>query len=223
MADAGHIFNTGTAMVGRMEIFEQDGMLKQRVGPDDIRPETQVILRGEEGACGSTTVMYLVNRPADLAQLLRRMRYVISATVEPGGAQSEARAELARIAGEFERLPATGGPDGMRTLLDELSSRLIVTEGAMGEGSVDSAAWQSAGTLPEYLADEENAGHFYGMLALFCTDEAVRRSDEEVGWCRDALPRLRDERRFRIPGDEALIAQAVNLYNRGLGESCGTW
>jgi hypothetical protein len=51
----------------------------------------------------------------------------------------------------------------------------------------------------------------------------VRESGEEIAWCRDALPRLRSERRFRLPGDEDLIARAVNLYNRGLGETCGGW
>jgi hypothetical protein len=85
------------------------------------------------------------------------------------------------------------------------------------------AAWESEGTLSKYLADEENAGRFYGMLALFRTDEAVREGREEIGWCRDALPRLKSDRRFRLPGDESLIARAVNLYNRGLGEACGGW
>lgn len=61
------------------------------------------------------------------------------------------------------------------------------------------------------------------MLALFCMDEAVREGGEEISWCRDALPRLRSERRFRLPGDEDLVARAVNLYNRGLSESCGGW
>ncbi|HIH04083.1 MAG TPA: hypothetical protein HA263_09660 [Methanoregulaceae archaeon] len=32
---------------------------------------------------------------------------------------------------------------------------------------------------------------------------------------------MRSERRFRLPGDEDLVARAVNLNNRGLGESCG--
>jgi hypothetical protein len=204
-----------------MDLIEQDGMRKQRVGPGDVRPETQVILRGEEGACGGTTVMYLVNRPAELAQLLRSLPHVASSSGEEGAAL-EAREELERIAGELERLPENGSADRTRTLLNELSSRLIVTERETA-GGVDSAAWGAAGTLREYLADEKSAGQFYGMLALFCTDEAVRQSGEEINWCRDALPRLQSERRFRLPGDETLIAQAVNLFNRGLGESCGGW
>ena len=206
-----------------MDLREQDGVLKQRVGRDDIRPETQVVIRGEEGACGTITVMYLVNRPAELAQLLRSMPYIVSSSGETGDAGLEAREELERIAGELDRLPETGAEDRVNALLSDLSSRLIATEGGMGERSVDSAAWGSAGTLSEYLADEENAGLFYGMLALFCTDDAVRESGEEIAWCRDALPRLKSEHRFRLPGDEGLIAQAVNLYNRGLGESCGGW
>ncbi len=205
-----------------MDLIEQDGRIKQRVQPGDVRPETQVVIRGEEGACGSTTIMYLVNRPAELAQLLRSMRHVAPASGESGDASLEAREDLERIAGELDRLPGTGAAGRVNALLSELSSRLIVTEGGMGD-RVDLAAWGSAGTLSEYLADEENASHFYGILALFCTDEAVRQSGEEIGWCRDALPRLRGDRRFRLPGDENLIAQAVNLYNRGLGQACGGW
>jgi hypothetical protein len=166
--------------------------------------------------------MYLVNRPAELARLLRSMPNLVSVPGGPGDAELEAREELERIAGELDRLPETGAADRMNALLSDLSSRLIATEGGMREG-VNSAAWGSAGTLSDYLADEEIAGHFYGILALFCTDEAVRESGEEIGWCRDALPRLRSDRRFRLPGDEALIARAVNLYNRGLGDACGGW
>jgi hypothetical protein len=147
---------------------------------------------------------------------------VASSSSDQEGAALEARDELERIAGELDRLPEAGAADRVNALLSDLSSRLILTERETGE-DVDSAAWGVAGTLREYLADEENAGRFYGMLALFCTDEAVRQSGEEIAWRRDALPRLKSERRFRLPGDENLIAQAVNLYNRGLGESCGGW
>ena len=205
-----------------MNLSEQDGVIKQHVEPGEIRPETQVVLRGEEGACGSITVMYLVNRPAELAQLLRSMPHVASVPGEPGDGSPEAQEELDRIAKELERLPASGAADRVNALLADLSSRLIVTE-ATAPGGLDSAAWASPGTLAEYLAEEENVSHFYGMLALFCTDEAVRQSGEETAWCRDALPRIQSERRFRLPGDEELVAQAVNLYNRGLGDSCGGW
>jgi hypothetical protein len=93
--------------------------------------------------------MYLVNRPAELAQLLRSMRYVAPASGEQGDASLEAREDLERIAGELDRLPEAGGADRMKAILSELSARLIVTEGGMGEASVDSATWGSAGTLSE--------------------------------------------------------------------------
>lgn len=205
-----------------MNLSEQDGVIKQHVEPGEIRPGTQVVLRGEEGACGSITVMYLVNRPAELAQLLRSMPYVASASSEPGEDSPEAQEELDRLARELEGLPDSGAADRMNALLADLSSRLIVTE-AGAPGGLDSAAWASPGTLAEYLAVEENVSHFYGILALFCTDEAVRQSGEEIAWCGDALVRVKSERRFRLPGDEALIARAVNLYNRGLGDTCGGW
>lgn len=205
-----------------MDLSEQDGVLKQHVEPGEIRPETQVVIRGEEGACGSITVMYLVNRPAELAQLLRSMPHVVSVASEPGDGSPEAQEELDRIAKELERLPASGAADRASALLAELSSRLIVSEGS-APGGLDSTAWNSPGTLAEYLAVEENVSHFYGILALFCTDEAVRQSGEENAWCRDSLPRIKSERRFRLPGDEVLVARAVNLYNRGLGDTCGGW
>lgn len=205
-----------------MNLSEQDGVIKQHVEPGEIRPETQVVLRGEEGACGSITVMYLVNRPAELAQLLRSLPHVASVSSEPGDDSPEAQEELDRIARELEYLPDSGAADRVNALLADLTSRLIVTE-ASAPGGLDSAAWGSPGTLAEYLAEEENVSHFYGILALFCTDEAVRQSGEEIAWCQDALPRVKSERRFRLPGDEALVARAVNLYNRGLGDTCGGW
>ncbi len=205
-----------------MDLSEHDGVLKQHVEPGEIRPETQVVIRGEEGACGSITGMYLVNRPAELAQLLRSMPHVASVPGEPGDDSPEAQEELDRIAKELERLPASGAADRASALLAELSSRLIVSEGS-APGGLDSTAWCSPGTLAEYLAVEVNVSHFYGILALFCTDEAVRQSGEENAWCRDALPRIKSERRFRLPGDEVLVARAVNLYNRGLGDTCAGW
>lgn len=205
-----------------MDLSEQDGVLKQHVEPGDIRPETQVVIRGEEGACGSITVMYLVNRPAELAQLLRSMPHVASVSSEQGDDSPEAQEELDRIARELECLPESGAADRVNALLADLSSRLIVSEGSV-QGGLNPAAWCSPGTLAEYLAEEENVSHFYGILALFCTDEAVRQSGEENAWCRDSLPRIKSERRFRLPGDEVLVARAVNLYNRDLGDTCGGW
>ena len=103
-----------------VSITVQDGVLKQHVEPGDIRPETQVVIRGEEGACGSITVMYLVNRPAELAQLLRSMPHVASVSSEQGDDSPEAQEELDRIARELECLPESGAADRVNALLAEL-------------------------------------------------------------------------------------------------------
>lgn len=82
-----------------MDLIEQDGVIKQRVGPGDVRPETLVVLPSEEGACGSITVMYLVNRPAELAKLLRAMPYVAPAAsteCSPSSARTRPCARAAR-------------------------------------------------------------------------------------------------------------------------------
>lgn len=189
--------------------------------PADVFSTTHVFGRWEGGvACGpcvGISHIFLNNSVEDFDTVFSSLRYGANET--PMGEDEVAYAER-HINAFHEGLRAlearSGGSlsgasgDEVRALLKELNEHVHWATPGM---EITGAGIEGHGTVVDYLADDENQKLLLAMLALFC---------EDADW-QDTLgpkpavvcSRLEGKTALVIPGDEDLVALAINLYNKG--------
>jgi hypothetical protein len=118
---------------------------------------------------------------------------------------------------DFDLMVRNGGPlvkasaDEVRALWIELNDHAFQES----RGTVD-AGFEVQGSILDYLADDHYRKLMLAMLRLYCEDE---------GWQETPGPepagvrfRIEGKTALAIPGDEDLVALAINLFNKGAFE-----
>lgn len=192
--------------------------------PTDVSPATHVFGRWEDGAacgpCAGISLIYLNNSVDDFSTVLFSLSH--GANDLPGGAVEEVYADrhVDAFMNGLRNLAARNGgslvgvPGGeVKALLAELSTHVFLATPGM---EITGASLEGHGTIVDYLADDENQKLMLAMLGRYC---------DEPDWQNTPGPepdvvrsRLEGKTALVVPGDEDLVALAINLYNNGAYE-----
>lgn len=192
--------------------------------PTDLYSTTHVVGRWEGGVacgpCAGISLIFLNNSVEDFDMGFSSLRY--GANGAPDGEDEVLYAERhvnlfydglraleARSGGSL----AGASGDEVKALLSELNEHVFWATPGM---EITEAGIEGHGTMVDYLTDDENQQLLLAMLRLYCedTDWQDTPGPKPVVVCS----RLEGKTALVIPGDEDLVALAINLYNKGAYE-----
>lgn len=212
--------------IERIPLSDDDEVALFSYEPADVLPTTHVFGRWEEGMtcgpCAGMSFIFLANTVDDFDTVFFALRHGANDT--PTGEDKDEYAER-HVAAFFDRLRylearsggslagATGGE--VQSLLNELNEHVFLATPGM---AIAGAGLEGHGTVLDYLADEWNQELGLAMLEHYCEDsnwQDVLGPDPAV-----VRSQIEGKKTLVIPGDEALLALAINLYNKGAYEEC---
>jgi len=193
--------------------------------PTDVFPTTHVFGRWEAGVasgpCAGISLLFLNNSVNDFTTVFSTLRF--GANNPPDGEDevlyagryvdaftTGLREVQARNGGRMLR-GASG--DEVRALLGELDEHVSwATPGI----EITSAGIEGYGTMADYLADDENQQLLLAILWLYVEDPDW----QDIHGPAPAVVRIRvlGKTALELPGDQDLVALAINLYNKGAYE-----
>lgn len=193
--------------------------------PSDVFPTTHLFGRWEGGVASGPypgiSLLFLNNSVNDFTTVFSSLRYgandppeeedeVLYADRHIDAFKDRLREIQVRNGGRMLR-GASG--DEVRALLGELSRHVYWATPGM---EITGAGLEGHGTMADYLADDENQRLMLAILWLY-----IENSDwQEIHGPAPAVveSRLNGKKALAIPGDEDLVALAINLYNNGAYE-----
>jgi hypothetical protein len=192
--------------------------------PTDVSPTTHVFGRWEDGiACGpcaGISLIYLINSVDDFTTAFSSLRH--GANDLPTGANEGlyVNRHVDAFNDGLRALAASNGGslagisgDEVKGLLGELSKHVFLATPGM---EITGASLEGHGTMVDYLADGENQKLLLAMLGRYCDEPDWQNTP---GPDADVVgPRLKGKTALVLPGDEDLVALAINLYNNGAYE-----
>jgi len=195
--------------------------------PADVFPTTHLFGRWEGGAecgpCAGISLLFLNNTVNDFTTVFSSLRY--GANDLPDGEDEVLYADRHVDAfkdglGKIQtrnggRMLRGASGDEVRALLGELSEHVFLATHGM---EITGAGLEGHGTMADYLADEENQRLMLAILWLYVEDPEW----QDIPGPSPAVVRIRilGKTALELPGDEDLVALAINLYNRGAYEEC---
>lgn len=189
--------------------------------PTDITPTTHVFGRSECGVgCGpglDMSFVFLANSVADIETVFSAFRHGAkdAATGEDEVAYADRQMQaffdrLHELEAEDNGSLANVPGDVITKLLGELDEHAYLATPGM---AVTNTGLEGHGMIVDYLADDWNQKLALGMLKLYCEDTCWQDAlgPEPAVVCSQ----IEGKKALVIPGDEALVALAINLYNKG--------
>ena len=205
---------------------EMESSIHGMYGPHDIRPTSCVVRRSESGvSCGSfgSSFLHIFNDPDEITRALGSMN-MIEVGIAPFGVTKEQfcmqylNAFKTRLHEVYQKGECSFMPEAMRELqqaFEALQEKVWFTTAP----DISYMEFEVLGTLADYLSNPDTSHTLQGVLMARCSEKDFRNSRHGIVDPSAILSRLDASKEFfELPDDADLVAQAINLYNQGLGE-----
>lgn len=195
--------------------------------PGDVFPTTHVFGRWEGGVdcgpCAGISLLFLNNSINDFNMVFSSLKYGATDASEGEDKVLYADRHIDAFASKLLEIQKRNGGrsmrgvsgDEVRVLLGELNDHVFWATPGM---EITDAGLEGHGTMVDYLADEENQKLLLDILWLYADDP----NWQDIHGPAPAVvrSRIRGKTALVLPGDEDLVALAINLYNKGAYEEC---
>lgn len=195
-------------------------------GPHDIRPTACVVRRSESGViCGpfGSSFLHIFNDPDGITRALGSMN-MIEVGISPFGVTKEqfCMHHLNAFKTRLHEVYQEGGCSFMPGAMKELQQAFEVLQEKVWFTTAPDISYMEfevLGTLAEYLSNHETCHTLQGVLMAWYSENAFQNSTQGIVDPSTILSRMGALKEFfELPEDADLVAQAINLYNHGLGE-----